>query len=56
MHPPDGPPAPLPGAKAIFRILPQGPFPPMLPTGDKSKWNSDYLPPWGYLRKWEIAE
>ena len=32
MSPPDGPPAPLSGVKAIFRILPQDPFPPMPPN------------------------
>ena len=51
MHPLDGPPALLPGTRAIFRILPQDQFPPMLPAGDKSGWNSGYSSPGERLRK-----
>jgi len=32
----------------------QNPFPPMLPTGDKSGWYSDYSSRGGNLRKWEL--
>jgi len=34
----------------------QNPFPPMLPIGDKSGWNSDYSSLREHLRKWEMAE
>ena len=57
MHPPDGPLARLHSPEQRpFSAFCQDPFPPMLPTGDKSRWYSDYSPRGGHSRKWEMAE
>ena len=56
MHPPDGPLELLYSPEQRpFSAFCQDPFPPMLPTGNKNRWNSDYSPPGGILRKWETA-
>jgi len=58
VHPPDGPLESLhfPEQRPFSAFCHQDPFPPMLPTGNKSGWHSDYSSPGGHLRKWEMAE
>jgi len=58
MHPPDGPLERLhfPEQRPFSTFCHQNPFPPMPPTGDKSRWHSDYSSLGEHLRKWEMAE
>jgi len=56
MHPHDGPLESLHSPEQRpFSAFCQDPFPPMLPTGNKSRWHSDYSPSGRNLRKWEMA-
>ena len=57
MHPPDGLLERLHSPEqGPFSAFCQDLFPPMLPTEDKNGCHSDYSPPGGHLRKWEMEE